>query len=41
MQARLPAEATKGAVDGQQMVPEITTPQVLTQVKAVEFKYYW
>ena len=41
MQAWLAALATRGAVDGQQMLPEITTLQVVLQVQAVAFRYYW
>ena len=37
-QMMLPAEATRGAVVGQQMLPKIVTAQVLLQVKAVEFR---
>ena len=40
MQAWLPAEATRGAEAGQQMVPEMTFPQVELQVYAVAFRYY-
>lgn len=40
MHAWLPAEATSGAVVGQQIFPAITTSHVLLQVYAVEFKYY-
>ena len=38
--AWLPAEATRGAAVGQQIVPEMTFPQVALQVYAVAFRYY-
>ena len=38
MQMMLPAEATRGAAEGQQMLPRIYTAQVLLQVKALELK---
>ena len=38
--AWLPAEATRGAAIGQQIVPEMTFPQVALQVYAVVFRYY-
>jgi len=41
MQAWLPALATRGALEGQQIVPDTTTPQELIQEYAVEFRYYW
>ena len=40
MQAWLPAEATRGAAVGQQMVPEMTFPQVALHVYALELRYY-
>ena len=38
MQMMLPAEATRGAEVGQQMLPEMVTAQVLLQVKALELR---
>ena len=40
-QARLPALATRGAEDGQQMDPRMATKQLETQAKAVELEYCW
>ena len=41
MQARLPALATRGAEEGQQMDPRMATSQLETQAKAVELEYCW
>ena len=41
MQAWLPADDTRGAEEGQQIVPDITTKQLETQVNALAFRYCW
>ena len=39
MQAWLPADDTRGAEEGQQIVPDITTKQLETQIYALAFRY--